>query len=123
MNIKPIKTEKDYQDALALVEPLFDKELELGSPESDLLEVMTLLIEKYENEHYNIALPTPIEAIKFRMEQEGLTVKDLTKAIGQPNRVYEILNGKRKLTLPMIKKLNHMFNIPLESLINNEIPR
>ena len=85
MNIKPIKTEKDYQDALALVEPLFDKELELGSPESDLLEVMTLLIEKYENEHYNIALPTPIEAIKFRMEQEGLTVKDLTKAIGQPN--------------------------------------
>ncbi|XKM13055.1 helix-turn-helix domain-containing protein [Orbaceae bacterium ac157xtp] len=118
MNIKPIKTEQDYQEALTLIEPLFDKELELGSPESDLLEVMALLIEKYENEHHPITPPTPVEAIKFRMEQEGLTVKDLSQAIGQPNRVYEVLNGKRKLTLPMIKKLNHMFNIPLESLIH-----
>lgn len=118
MNIKSIKTEQDYKDALALIEPLFDEELEIGTPESDLLEIMTLLIEKYENEHYYIAPPDPVEAIKFRMEQEGLTVKNLTKAIGQTNRVYEILNGKRKLTLPMIRKLNHLFNIPLENLIH-----
>lgn len=118
MNIKPIKTEKDYQDALTTIEPLFDKELELGSPESDLLEIMTLLIEKYEDEHYHIDPPNAIEAIKFRMEQQGLTVQDLSQAIGQTNRVYEILNGQRKLTLPMIRNLNIMFKIPLESLIH-----
>lgn len=118
MNIKPIKTEQDYQKALMEIEPFFDKAFELGSPESDFLEIMALLIEQYEAKHHAIAPPNPLDAIKFRMEQEGLTAKDLARAIGQTNRVYEILNGKRKLTLPMIKNLNQMFQIPLESLIH-----
>ncbi|MNS89153.1 Antitoxin HigA [compost metagenome] len=78
---------------------------------------MVLLIEAYEKKHYPIDPPDPIEAIKFRMEQSGLTAKDLQPAIGQINRVYEILNGKRKLTIPMIRNLNKQFHIPLESLL------
>ncbi len=78
---------------------------------------MILLIEKYEQEHYPIEAPDPVEAIKFRMEQMGLTAKDLVPAIGRPNRVYEVLNHKRALTLPMIRNLHEMFNIPLASLV------
>ncbi|HBZ15557.1 MAG TPA: transcriptional regulator [Pantoea sp.] len=117
MNIKPIKTEQDYKEALRIVEPMFDNEPVLGSPESDLFEVMCLLIEHYESKHYPIAPPDPIEAIKFRMDQMGLTAKDLAPAIGRQNRVYEVLNRKRELTLPMIRNLHKQFNIPLESLV------
>lgn len=115
--IKPIHSEDDYKAALSAVEPLFDDQPELGTPEGNFLEVMILLIEKYEAEHYPIAPPDPIEAIKFRMDQQGLTAKDISPAIGQLNRVYEVLNGKRQLTLPMIRKLHQMFNIPATSLI------
>ena len=117
MNIKPIRTEDDYQAALRAVGPMFDDEPALNTREGDYFEVMCLLIAEYERQHYPIDPPTPIEAIKFRMEQQGLTVKDLEPAIGKPNRVYEILNGTRSLTLPMIRRLHLQFGIPLASLI------
>ncbi|MBX4336406.1 helix-turn-helix domain-containing protein [Bartonella raoultii] len=118
MNIKPIRTEKDYQEALEIVSALFDNQPQENTPEFDLMEVLVLLIEAYEAEHYPVSPPHPIEAIKFRMEQMNLTAKDLVPAIGHLNRVYEILSGKRKLTLRMIKNLHQQFNIPLESLIS-----
>ncbi|NBB57179.1 transcriptional regulator [Pantoea vagans] len=114
--IKPIHSEADYEAGLAAVSLLFDNEPEQGSEAGDFLEVMILLIEKYEQEHYPIEAPDPVEAIKFRMEQMGLTAKDLVSAIGRMNRVYEVLNHKRALTLPMIRNLHKMFNIPLASL-------
>ena len=117
MNIRPIRTEQDYQDALKAVSPLFDKELEPGTPQGDYFDVMITLIEAYEAKHFPIDLPNPIEAIRFRMEQSGLSPADLVPAIGRQNRVYEVLNGKRALTLPMIWKLHEMFGIPAESLI------
>lgn len=117
MQIKPIKTEQDYQAALQAVSPMFDNEPELNTPEGDFFEVMCLLIEEYEKRHYPIEAPDPIEAIKFRMEQQGLTVKDLEPAIGKANRVYEVLNRKRSLTLPMIRRLHAQFGIPLKSLV------
>lgn len=117
MQIKPIKTEQDYQAALQAVSPMFDNEPELNTPEGDFFEVMCLLIEEYEKRHHPIEAPDPIEAIKFRMEQQGLTVKDLEPAIGKANRVYEVLNRKRSLTLPMIRRLHAQFGIPLKSLV------
>ncbi|MEQ1977608.1 MULTISPECIES: transcriptional regulator [unclassified Xenorhabdus] len=117
MNIKPIRTEQDYQDALKAIAPLFDNQPETGTPEFDYMEVMVLLIEAYEEKHYPIDPPDPIEAIKFRMEQSGLTVKDLEPAIGKSNRVYEVLSRKRNLTLPMIRNLHGMFGIPADVLI------
>lgn len=117
MQIKPIKTEQDYQAALQAVSPMFDNEPELNTPEGDFFEVICLLIEEYEKRHYPIEAPDPIEAIKFRMEQQGLTVKDLEPAIGKANRVYEVLNRKRSLTLPMIRRLHTQFGIPLKSLV------
>lgn len=117
MNINPIRNEKDYKAALNAVSPLFDNEPEPGTPEGDYLEVMITLIEAYETRHYPVEAPNPIDAIKFRMEQAGLSAKDLEPAIGRVNRVYEILNGKRPLTLPMIRNLHKMFGIPLNSLI------
>lgn len=117
MQIKPIRNEQDYEAALRVVSPMFDNEPEINTPEGDYFEVMCLLIEEYEKKHYPIEAPDPIEAIKFRMEQQGLTIKDLEPAIGKANRVYEVLNGKRNLTLPMIRRLHHQFGIPLESLV------
>lgn len=117
IQIKPIRTEADYEAALKLIEPLFDNEPELNTPEGDFFEIMCLLIEDWEKKHYPVDSPDPIEAIKFRMEQQGLTAKDLEPAIGRRNRVYEVLNGTRNLTLPMIRKLHQQFNIPLECLI------
>lgn len=117
MNIRPIRTEQDYQEALKAVSPLFDNEPEPGTPEGDYLEVMITLIEAYEAKHFPVDLPNPVDAIRFRMEQSGLSATDLVPAIGRKNRVYEVLNGKRALTLPMIWKLHDMFGIPAESLI------
>ncbi|TNH04569.1 transcriptional regulator [Testudinibacter sp. TR-2022] len=117
MDIKPLRTEQDYQEALAIISPMFDHQPEIGSTEFDKMEILVLLIEAYEAKHYPIEPPDPIEAIKFRMEQEGLTAKDLVPAIGQLNRVYEVLNKKRKLTLGMIRKLHQQFGFPLEHLI------
>ncbi len=115
MNIKPIRTEDDYQQALARLELIFDAEF--GSPEGDELEILGMLIEKYENEHYPIPLPDPIEAIKFRMEQMGYSQSDLAKVVGLKSRASEILNKKRKLTLEMIRQINEHFKIPMEVLV------
>jgi len=116
-NIHPIRTERDYERALKDVETYFDNEPAPGSPEEERFEVLLALIKVWEDAHYPIDPPDPVDAIKFRMEQAGLTPKDLMPAIGRLNRVYEVLNGKRSLTLPMIWKLNDLFGIPLESLI------
>ncbi|MEN5091899.1 helix-turn-helix domain-containing protein [Pseudomonas protegens] len=117
MNIRPIHTDQDYRAALKSVSPLFDNEPQPGTPEGDYFDVMITLIEAYEAKQFPLDLPNPIEAIKFRMEQSGLSAADLAPAIGRTNRVYEVLNGKRALTLPMIWKLHQLFGIPAESLI------
>jgi HTH-type transcriptional regulator / antitoxin HigA len=98
MDIKPIRTEGDYRAVLLDIESLMDAEL--GSPEGERLDVLTTLVEGFEAKHYPMELPDPVEAIKFEMERSGLTVKDLEPMIGKRNRVYEILNHKRSLTLP-----------------------
>lgn len=117
MDIRPIHTELDYRAALREVAPFFENEPEPGSPEGDRFEVMLTLIEAYESKHFPVDLPDPVEAIKFRMDQAGLTPKDLQPMIGKPNRVYEILNRKRPLSLAMIWKLHKGLGIPAESLI------
>ena len=116
MNIKPIKNEKDYDFTLKRVESLMDAEF--GSEAFDELEILTTLVENYESKHYPIDTPDPIEAIKFRMEQEGLRQKDLVEIFGNKVRVSEILNKKRRLTLDMIRNINQDLDIPFESLLN-----
>ena len=117
MEIRPIRTEEDYKAALREVSAFFDNEPVPGSAEGDRFEVLLTLVEAYEAKHYTVELPDPVEAIKFRMEQAGLTPKDLVPYIGRLNRVYEILNRKRPLTLTMIWKLHHKLGIPAECLI------
>ena len=117
MQLKPIRSETDYAAALQAVAPYFDHEPQPGSDEADQFEVLLLLIEHYEASHYPIAPPDPVEAIRFRMEQAGLTPKDLEPMIGRLNRVYEVLTRKRPLTLPMIRRLHTGLGIPAESLI------
>jgi HTH-type transcriptional regulator / antitoxin HigA len=117
MNIRPIHTDQDYRAALKDVSALFDNEPEPGTPEGDYFDIMITLIEAYESKQFPVDLPNPIDAIKFRMEQSGLSAADLVPAIGRTNRVYEVLNGKRALTLPMIWKLHELFGIPAECLI------
>ncbi len=115
MDVRPIKTEADYNLALGEVDRLFDAPP--GSPECDRLEVLATLIEAYEREHHPMPLPDPIEAIKFRMEQAGLKQVDLIPAIGSKSRVSEVLGRRRPLTLPMIRRLSRDFGIPLEVLV------
>jgi len=115
MNLKPIKTKKDYQQALARLETIFDAKK--SSPEGDELEILGILVDQYENEHFKIDLPDPIEAIKFRMEQLGYTRTDLAKVVGLKSRASEILNKKRKLSLDMIRQLHEKLNIPTDVLI------
>ena len=115
MNIKPVKTKKDYNAALKRIETLFDSRM--NTPEGDELEILVTLVEAYEKKHFDIAPPDPVEAIKFRMEQLGLKQSDLSKAMGGKNRVSEILNRKRQLTADMMRKLHKQFNIPAESLL------
>lgn len=115
MEIKPIKTETDYNQALERLEIIFDAKN--GTPEGDELEVLGILIDKYENEYFPIGLPDPIEAIKFRMEQMGYTQNDLANIVGLKSRASEILNRKRKLSLEMIRKLHEVLNIPTDVLI------
>jgi len=114
VNIKPIKTEEDYHNTLNKIEILMDAKP--NTAEMDELEVLTTLVEVYEEQHYKIELPNPIEAIKFRMEQEGLKQKDLINIVGSKSRVSEILNKKRKLTIDMIRNLHKQLHIPVESL-------
>ena len=115
MDIKPIKTDADYRAALIAIENLMAAELD--TPQGEKLDVMVTLIEAYEAKHFPMGLPDPVEAIKFEMERKGLTVKDLEPMIGKPNRVYEILNRKRSLTLKMIWSLHEGLGLPAESLI------
>jgi len=114
MNIKPIKTQEDYENTLNQIESLMDAKP--NTPQMDELEVLTTLVEAYETQHYVIDAPDPIEAIKFRMEQEGLKQKDLVAIVGSKSRVSEILNKKRKLTIEMIRNLHKQLHIPIESL-------
>ena len=115
MNIKPIKTKADYRAALKDVEALMGAKA--NTAEGERLDVLVTLIEAYERRHFPLELPDPVEAIKFQMDQKGLTPKDLEPMIGRRNRVYEILNHKRPLTLKMIWKLHRGLDIPAESLI------
>ncbi len=115
MEIKPIKTKADYRAALEEIEALMTAERD--TPEGERLDVLVTLVEAYENKHYRLGLPDPIEAIKFRMEQKGMTPKDLVLMIGRINRVYEVLNCRRPLTLAIIRRLHRELGIPAESLI------
>ncbi|WP_405199159.1 type II toxin-antitoxin system HigA family antitoxin [Christiangramia sp. LLG6405-1] len=117
MKIKPIRNEQDYQNALDRLEVIFDAKR--GTEEGDELEILSILIDNYENEHFPIGMPDPIEAIKFRMEQMGMKQKDLAEVFGFKSRVSEILNKKRKLTLEMVRKLNTQLHIPTEVLIQD----
>jgi HTH-type transcriptional regulator/antitoxin HigA len=117
MEIRPIHNESDYRAALQELSACFDNEPEPGTPAGDRFEVLLTLVESYEARHFPVDLPDPVEAIKFRMEQAGLSPKDLVPAIGRLNRVYEILSRKRPLTLNMIRRLHEKFGIPAESLI------
>jgi HTH-type transcriptional regulator/antitoxin HigA len=114
MNIKPIKTEQDYTNTLSKIESLMNAKP--NTPQMDELEILTTLVEAYEEQNYKIDAPDPIEAIKFRMEQEGLKQKDLVSIVGSKSRVSEILNKKRKLTIEMIRNLHKQLHIPIESL-------
>lgn len=115
MKIKVIKSEDDYQLALKRLEVIFDSPAD--SPEGDEAEVLSILIEKYEDEHYPIGPPDPIKAIKFRMEQMDMSNSDLAEIIGYKSRVSEIFSRKRKLTLKMIRKLHDKLKIPYETLL------
>jgi HTH-type transcriptional regulator/antitoxin HigA len=117
MNIKVIKTEEEYNQALKRLEVIFNSPAD--SPEGDEADILGILIEKYEDEHYPIEAPDPIEAIKFRMEQMNMDNHDLAEIIGYKSRVSEIFKGKRKLTLKMIKNIHLKMNIPYESLISD----
>jgi HTH-type transcriptional regulator/antitoxin HigA len=117
MNIKPIRSEADYTSAMARLDDVWGAPV--GSPEGDELEVLMLLIGKYEDEHFPMPPSDPIEAIKFRMDQQGLTARDLEPFIGSSGRVSEVLNRKRKLSLSMIKKLHEGLRIPYESLLGD----
>lgn len=115
MNIKPIKTEADHRAALKEVESLMMAEP--GTAEGERLDVLATLVEAYEEKHYPMEAPDPVEAIKFEMERKGLTVKELEPMIGGRRRVAEVLGRKRSLTLPMIRRLHSQLGIPAESLI------
>lgn len=115
MDIKPIKTDQDYRRALAEVESLMTADADTA--EGERLDILTTLIESYEQKHLPLDMPDPVEAIKFSMDQKGLTPKDLEPMIGRLNRVYEVLNHTRPLTLRMIRNLHRNLGIPAESLI------
>ena len=119
MDIKPIRTKADYRAALKAVESLMGAKAR--TPEGDRLDVLVTLIEGYERQHFPMDLPDAVEAIKFRMEQQGLTPKDLEPLIGRSNRVYEVLNRRRGLTLAMIQKLHAGLGIPAESLLRQTV--
>ena len=119
MNIEPIRTKRNYRDALRRIESLLDAAP--GSPEADALDVMATLISAYEDQHFPIAAPDPVAAILFRMEQLGLNRADLEPYLGSSGRVSEILSGKRGLSLAMIRKLHNGLRIPLENLVSDSM--
>jgi len=122
MEIKAIRTETDYLVALKEVSVLIDLDPFVDSPEGERLDVLGTLVQAYEAKHYPIDPPDPIDAIKFRMEQSGMTVKDLVPYIGPLNRVYEVLSRKRSLSLGMIRRLSEGLKIPADVLIRESEP-
>jgi HTH-type transcriptional regulator/antitoxin HigA len=124
LTLQPIRSEDDYRAALKRVEHFFDaaQEPDPDSEEGAFFEALMTLVEAYERKHYPISPPDPIEAIKFRMDQNGISVKDLEPIIGKSNRVYEVLNRKRPLTLAMIRRLHSALGIPAEVLIAAPTP-
>ena len=116
MDIAPIKTKRDCRRALKEIEGLMSADA--GTPQGERLDVLATLVEAYERRHFPMDLPDPVDAIKFRMEQSGLSAKDLVPMIGQLNRVYEVLARKRPLTLKMVWRLHRDLGIPAESLIS-----
>ena len=117
MDIRPIRTQEDYKAVLREVSAYFDNEPIPGTPDGDRFEILLTLVEVYEAKHFPVDLPDPIEAIKFRMDQAGLTPKDLVPVIGRLNRVYEILNHNRPPTLNMIWNPHEKLGIPADCLI------
>ena len=115
--LKPIKNNTHYEEALGRIYELMQKNLEPESKESDELEVLSILVKEYEQEHHPVPKPSPLEAIKFRLEQMGMSETELSNILGYRSRKSEILSGKRKLSLSMIRKLNEVLNIPAEVLI------
>lgn len=115
--LKPIRTESEYENALAHAYELMQKDVRENTTESDELEILGILIKEYESEHYPIPSPNPIDAIKFRLDQMGLSESELGSILGYRSRKSEILSGKRKLSLDMIRRLNKILNIPAEVLI------
>jgi HTH-type transcriptional regulator / antitoxin HigA len=115
MEIRPIKTKTDHREALREIERLMTARR--GTPEGDRLDVLVTLVEAYEAKHFPLDLPDPVEAIKYHMEQRGLTAADLVPFIGSRSRVYEVLNRKRALTLKMVWRLHQGLGIPAASLI------
>ncbi|MBN2895180.1 MAG: DNA-binding protein [Campylobacterales bacterium] len=115
MNIVPIRTQEDYDTALARIDQLMDAQY--GTPQGDELDILVTLVEAYETKHYPMPVCDPVEAIKFRMEQMGLEPKDLTPIIGSRSKVSEILNYKRSLSLAMIRNLHAQLHVPYESLL------
>lgn len=115
MNIKPIRNDDDLRDAFKRLELVY--QAQDGTPEADEMEILATLIEAYEHKHFPIGVVDPVEAIKFRMEQQGLTPKDLEPFIGSSGRVSEVLNHKRRLSLKMVKRLHDGLHIPYESLL------
>lgn len=118
MNIKPIRSEKDYQNTLKRIDALMHAEI--NTPEGDELEILALLVEKYEEEKFSIDAPDPISAIKFRLEQLGMEQSDFAKIVGA-NRASEILKGKRSISLPLIKKIHNELKIPYENLLSESL--
>lgn len=120
MNIYPIHTEADYNIALNRIEEIFDAKP--GTPEGDELEILGILVDEFEKRHFPIDAPNPIEAVKFRMEQLGLSQSDLAQLVGSKSRASEILSGKRTMSLRIIRLLNRKLSIPAEVLIQQEEP-
>ena len=119
MKISPIRNEDDYREALSQIETLMGAQE--NTREGDKLDILVTLVEAYERKNYPMDLPDPVEAIKFYMEQNNMTPKDLEPVIGRKNRVYEVLNYRRPLTLKMIRNLHGQFGIPAESLIKEPV--
>lgn len=117
MDIRPIRTESDYAAALDEIARLMVDDPMLGTPDGDRLDVLATLVQAYEAQQHPVSSPDPIEAIKFRMEQQGLTVADMKPYFGPPHRVREVLERKRNLSLAMIRRLHRGLGIPAESLL------
>jgi HTH-type transcriptional regulator/antitoxin HigA len=115
--IKPVKTKKDYETALQRCYNLMQKNIKPNTQQADELEILSILVENYEQKHYPVPPPNPVDAIKYRLEQTGMDEKELNKILGGRSRKSEILSGKRKLSLNMIRELHDKLNIPAETLI------